>query len=378
MQLNLKATPVFEKNNRAKTRIVVNQGGTRSSKTYSLAQLFVIRALQEKNHLFTISRKTLPALKATAMRDVLSILKELDLYDESNHNKTDYTYKLGSNEIEFVAVDQPQKIRGRKRNTLWLNEANEFSLEDFRQLSLRTTGQIFMDFNPSDEFHWIYEDILNRDDVTFIKSTYLDNPFLPPETIKEIERLKKTDENYWRVYGLGERGATNATIYNHWQYCEELPKKGEEIFGLDFGFNNPTALARVEMYDEDVYAEEVLYESFLTNSELIARFETLEISKNAIIYADSAEPQRIEEIRQAGYNVRPADKAVEKGVDNIKSRAFYITKESVNMQKEASSYKWKVRDGKPLDEPVKANDHLMDAIRYAVHTHSRAPFVGFA
>lgn len=376
MNLSLKATVVFEKSYQAKTRLVVNQGGTRSSKTYSLAQMFVVKGLEERDTLFTICRKTFPALKATAMRDFFEVLNSLGLYHEANHNKTDHIYTMGTNEFEFVSVDQPQKIRGRKRKFLWMNEANEFSREDFRQLILRTTGQAYLDYNPSDEFHWIYEEILTRPDCTFIQSTYRDNPFLEPELVREIESLKDLDQNYWRIYGLGERGISESSIYTHWQFCDGLENTDEVIYGLDFGFNNPTAMVELGIRDQNVYAQELIYETHLTNSQLIQKFEDLGISKNQKIYADSAEPQRIEEIRQAGYWIEPADKDVEKGIDTLKSRRFFITKDSPNILKEVKSYRWKTKDEKILDEPVKVNDHTMDAIRYAAHTHLNQPFVG--
>jgi phage terminase large subunit len=258
-----------------------------------------------------------------------------------------------------------------------MNEANEFSREDYQQLILRTTGQIYMDYNPSDQFHWIYEDVLTREDCTFIKSTYMDNPFLPAETVREIERLRTQDDNYWRVYGLGERGMSQATIYTHWQYIDRLPKEADEhYYGLDFGFNNPTALVEIAERDQDIFAQELIYESGLTNSDLIKRLDDLKISKQSIIYADSAEPQRIEELKRAGYWVEPADKDVRKGIDTIKTRSFSITKSSVNLLKEVKSYKWKEKDGQMLDEPVKANDHILDALRYGVHTHSKQSSAG--
>ena len=170
--LNLKATVVLEKNLQANTRIVVNQGGTRSSKTYSLAQLIILKALQSKGKIYTICRKTLPSLKGTSYRDFLEILENLNLYNPEKHNKSELTYKLNDNLIEFISIDMSQKIRGRKRNVLWLNEANEFTQEDWIQLSLRTTENIYLDFNPSDPYSWIYDNVINREDCTFIKSTY--------------------------------------------------------------------------------------------------------------------------------------------------------------------------------------------------------------
>lgn len=309
------------------------------------------------------------------MRDFFEVMKGLGVYKRELHNLTDLTYKYGNNEIEFISVDQPQKIRGRKRHYLWLNEANEFAYEDFRQLNMRTEKQIFMDFNPSDEYHWIYDHILTRDDSILIQSTYKDNPFLESTIVKEIERLQGVDKNYWRIYGLGERGISEMKVYSHWQYCDELPDSPDEvIYGLDFGYNNPTALVKVVIKDQVVSWDEILYESYLTNAQLIEKLKQYQIG-NATIYADTAEPQRIEEIRRAGFNIKPSDKDVRGGIDAIKTRVWFITKRSVNILKEAKSYSWKEKDGKALDEVVKAWDHLLDAGRYAVHTHTSKPKV---
>ena len=378
----LNGTPVLERNwdeYQKGTRLIINQGGRGSSKTYSIAQLFLILLITKKNTLLTIARKTLPALRATAMRDFFEIMKAEGLYRVERHNKTSQNYRYGSNEVEFISVDEPQKVRGRKRQYLWMNEANEFAYEDFRQLNLRTEKQIFMDFNPSDEFHWIYDHILTREDCTLIKSTYKDNPFLDSTIVKEIELLRGLDKNYWRIYGLGERGISEAKIYSHWQYCDELPNNPDEIiYGLDFGYNNQTAFIKIALNDQVPYWDEQIYESFLTNSQLIEKIKSLEISRSDVIYADSAEPQRIEELRRAGFQVKSADKDVGKGIDTIKSRAWFITKRSTNVFKEVKSYSWKTKDDKILDEPVKQNDHAMDAGRYAVHTHSiiPKPFLG--
>ncbi len=302
------------------------------------------------------------------MKDFFEIMKSQGVYREANHNKSEHIYKYRGNEIEFISVDQEQKIRGRKRQYLWMNEANEFKYNDFRQLVMRTERQIFMDYNPSDEYHWIYDNVLTRNDAEKIHSTYLDNKHLNPEIIKEIERLRGMDQNYWRIYGLGLRGASEAKIYTHWQLCDALPENPDEIvYGLDFGFNNPTALVKIAAKDKNFYWQEKLYQSFLTNTQLIEKLGTFEIG-NAIIYADSAEPARIAEIKRAGFNIKPAKKEVKERIDFIKSHEFHITKDSVNVQKEAKSYSWKLKDEKPTDEPVKDNDHLMDAGGYAIYT----------
>ncbi len=339
--------------------------------------MFVGKMLADPG-LYTVVRKTLPALRASAYRDFLEIIKDCDLYDQHNHNKSDLIYRLRSSEIEFISVDQSDKIKGRKRKHLFINEANELSYDNFIQLALRTTGQIYLDLNPShDKYHWIETKIRTRNDVEVIHSTYLDNPFLPDETRREIERLRDADPNLWRIYGLGQMGVLENIIYNHWRLCDKLPE-GEEVYGLDFGFNNPSALVRVVINDDDIYLQEVIYETKLTNQDLINKMTALEVSKNTVMYADSAEPQRIEEIRQAGFNVLSSDKDVKKGIDTLKSKRLFVSKDSVNLQKELRAYKWKEKEGQPIDEPVKFNDHLLDATRYAVHTHlHHGVFVGF-
>ncbi len=343
--------------------------------------------VREKGVRLTIARKTFPSLRATAMKDFFNVLREMHIYREEWHNKTEFIYKYGSNEVDFLSVDEPSRIRSRRRDYLWMNEANEFSVEDFEQLNMRTEKQVFMDYNPSHLFHWIYDRLQTRKDCIVIPSTFLDNPFLSQELVKEIENYKDKDQNYWRIYGLGLRGVTETLIYTHWQYCDVLPENPDKrMFGLDFGFNNQTALVEVDEKDKDYYWHELLYEKYITNADLIrTESEAIEkgkplgklhklvnegkLSYNDIIYADSAEPGRIEEIMQAGFNVVPAFKTeIKNGVDIIKSHKFFITKESINLSKEAKSYSWKTKDGKPLEEPVKENDHLLDAGRYAIIT----------
>lgn len=301
----------------------------------------------------------MPSLKASAYRDYIEVLRSLDFFNEANLNKSELIYRIGNSETEFISVDEPQKIRGRKRVDLWINEANELSYEDFRQLLLRTTGQVFIDYNPSDEFHWIYEHVIPRDDCDFIKSTYLDNPFIEKSIIKEIELLKDVDPNYWKIYGLGERGMSESKIYSNWDLCDNFPDGCDIIYGLDFGYNNETALVKVGIKERDIYVQELIYEKHLTNADLIEKIKKLEI--NGLIFADSAEPQRIEELIRAGISVRPTikDGKVKLGIDLIKTYKIHITKESVNGQKEIRSYSWKTdRDGKVLDDPVKVNDHF--------------------
>ena len=369
--LNLKGTVVLEKNLNASTRVVVNQGGTRSSKTYSLAQLIILKALQSKGKVYTICRKTLPALKGTAYRDFFNILEIHNLYNPDKHNKSELTYRLNGNEIEFISVDMPQKIRGRKRNTLWLNEANEFSFEDWVQLSLRTTENIYLDFNPSDPYSWIYDNVINRDDCTFIKSTYLDNPFLPDETIKEIERLRELDSNYWQVYGKGEIGSMSEQVFRQFELCNSIPPEATLIaLGMDFGYSNdPTAIAEVYKLNDDLYINELLYITGLTNQDIANNLRELGVTRQTEIIADSAEPKSIEEIHRLGFNIKGAKKgadSVNMGIDVLRRFKLHITKKSTSAITEFKYYKWLVdKNGKVINKPATNQaDHLIDAIRY--------------
>jgi phage terminase large subunit len=374
MKLNIQGTIVLEKNweeHLKKARIIINEGGTGSSKTHSLAQLFALVLVKEKGAVLSIVRKTMPALRATAMRDFFNILKDWGIYRVENHNKSENIYTYKSSQVEFFGIDEPLRVRSRRRKYLWLNEANEFTLEDYRQLAMRTSGQIFLDYNPSYFDHWIYDELQTRDDCVVIPSTYKDNPFLQKEIIKEIESYKNKDKNYWRIYGLGLKGIAETLIYSHWQLCDDLPESPDElIYGLDFGYNNPSALLEIAVKDREYYWKEKIYQSYLTNQQLIEKMVDDGIDKKRCMYADSSEPQRIKEIGEAGFNVMPADKSVSDGIDFIKSHGFYITKDSLNALREARHYSWKTKDGKPIDEPVKVRDHLMDAGRYACYTYS--------
>ncbi len=366
-QVTIDTTNVFHKAFKSSTRITCLQGGTRSSKTYSLCQLFIVKALRETGKVFTICRKTLPALKGTAYRDVLELLKELGLYSEEYHNKSELSYSLNGNLIEFISVDQPQKIRGRKRNYLWLNEANEFTYEDYQQLILRTTEKVYLDYNPSDPYSWIYEKVITRDDCTFFKSTYKANPFLDKDTIAEIERLKDLDPDYWQVYGLGEIGSIQTMIFRKFELVDEV--QGRLVgYGLDFGFtNSPSALVAVYQSDDNLYIKEMLYEKRLTNTDLANKLKEFRIDRQSEIVADSAEPKSIEEVYRSGFNIKPARKGagIHLGIDIMRRYKLHITKDSLNAIKEFRSYKWATdKNGDVLNTPVKVNDHLIDATRY--------------
>ena len=369
--LNLQGTVVLEKNLNATTRIVVNQGGTRSSKTYSIAQLIILKALQEQGKVYTICRKTLPALKSSAYRDFFSILEHHNLYNPNKHNKSELTYKLNNNLIEFISVDMPDKVRGRQRHILWMNEATEFSMEDFVQLSLRCTENIYLDFNPSDPYSWIYDRVMNRDDCTFIKSTYLDNPFLPEETIKEIERLRSLDSNYWTIYGLGDMAQPTETIFRQFEIANEVPKNANLIsLGMDFGYSNdPTAIVEVYKLNDDLYINELLYSKGLTNQDIALKLRELNVGNRTEIVYDSAEPKSGEELRRMGFLMFPAKKgadSINMGIDVLRRFKLHITKNSINALNEFKYYKWLTdKNGHIVNKPATNQaDHLIDAVRY--------------
>ena len=354
------------------TRIQVHQGGTRSGKTYSICQALIEWCVNNKNAgwVITIIRKTMPSLKASVMRDFFEILENEGWYSPMNHNKSSSQYILFGNVIEFVSIAEPQRIRGRKRHIAFLNEANELTFEDFTQIILRTSEILIMDFNPSDVFSWIYDKVMTRKDASFYQTTYLDNPFLDINTIKEIEYLKLTDANYWRVFGLGERGLNISAIFPHFNQVDRTPDRAKFVsFGLDWGFtNDPSALISVYKDGLDLYVEEHLYETGLTNNDLMRKIRDLGIERQEII-ADSAEPKSITEFERKGFLIKGAKKgpdSIRLGIDVMKRHRINITKESINLIKEMQSYKWKTnRDGNQINEPeANQKDHAIDALRY--------------
>lgn len=311
----------------------------------------------------------MPTLRGTTMRDFFEILRGYGAYTEKNHNKKENIYKLYGNSFEFFSLQEEQKVKGRKRDILFLNEANECLHRIYLQLMFRTTGFAIMDFNPSfDQYHWIPEKVLSRKDCIRLITTYRDNPHLSQEQVNEIERLKEVDENYWRIYGQGLEGISTEHVYTHWKMApNDLNyKTWDHCYGLDFGYNVPSALIKVYKKENTIVWENKLYQTHLTNPEIIEKLKTLDVDRKKEIWCDSAEPDRIEEIHKAGFNAKPANKDVGLGIDKIKSHVFFIDPESIDVLKEIKGYKWKVdKNGSKIDEPVGLNDHAMDAGRYA-------------
>jgi len=373
--MDIKATAIFEKNYEAISgdkRFIINEGGSRSSKTYSLCQLMIIYCLQNNNKVVSVIRKTFPALRATVLRDFIEILRDIGLYNEENHNKSEqiYTFANGSM-VEFFSVDNEQKIRGRKRDIAWCNEANELYFDDFTQLNMRTEDKLIFDYNPSDSASWLYE--LPAEDSIKIKSTYKDNPFLPDSIKAQIEDLARTDEALYQIYALGEKAISKSNIYSQWTFVAHRPSRFVKyVYGLDFGYNHPSALMRVYYCDNDIYIEPVIYESYLTTTMLIEKLATLNIEQTVTILADYSRPEIIQEMNIAGYDVQNANKVVKKGIDNLKTFGV-ICQDDKAIRREYENYKWKKIGDFITDEPVKLFDDAMDAIRYAT-THIRQEY----
>ena len=373
--MDIKATAIFEKNYEAilgDKRFIINEGGSRSSKTYSLCQLMIIYCLQNNNKVVSVIRKTFPALRATVLRDFIEILKEIGLYKQEMHNKSEHIYTFANGSmVEFFSVDDEQKIRGRKRDIAWCNEANELYFDDFTQLNMRTEDKLIFDYNPSDSASWLYE--LPADESIKIKSTYKDNPFLPDSIKAQIEDLKRTDESLYQIYALGEKAISKSNIYSQWTFVAHRPSKFVKyVYGLDFGYNHPTALMRVYYCDNDIYIEPVIYESYLTTTMLIEKLATLNIEQTVTILADYSRPEIIQEMNIAGYDVQNANKVVKKGIDNLKTFGVFCQDDKA-IRREYENYKWKKIGDFITDEPVKLFDDAMDAIRYAT-THIRQEY----
>ena len=372
---------IFKHLQKSKTKITIEQGGTRSGKTYNIL-LWLIFDYCTKNNgkTITICRKTFPSVRASVMRDFLDILKQHRIYSEDFHNKSNSEYALFGNLVEFISLDQPQKVRGRKRDVLFINEANELFFEDWQQLVFRTTEKIILDYNPSDEYSWIYDNVIPRKDAEFFKTTYLDNPFLDSSIQKEIELLRETDESYWQIYGLGERGISKSTIFQYYE-VNKIPEDAKFIsYGMDFGYvNDPTVLVSVYQKDYNLYCKEHFYQTKMTANDIFYKLKEIGVNKDAV-FCDSAEPRLIDELRRMGLNTRPTIKgrdSVNAGIDLLKRYKLHITTDSHNMIQEFRNYKWvEDKGGKLTNVPRDANNHTIDSLSYATYNMLSKPNYG--
>jgi phage terminase large subunit len=372
-QLKIKATPVFYANKKAYEEgypVICNEGGSRSSKSYSVVQLLIHIALSNPNTRISMVSHSLPHIKRGVYRDFKNILEQWNIWDEKDFRYTDfiYTFKNGSY-IELFGLEDPDKAKGPARDILFVNEANLISKALFDQLLIRTTGQSFLDWNPADFISWVYE-VADNPKNKRIHSTYLNNiSNLSESQVRNIEQYKDLPDDFmWKVYGMGERGKAKEIIYTQWKQYDEVAE-GDVFYGLDFGYVHPAALVKVTHYEGQNYFEEIVYQSGLTLSDL-SRIIKEKLPERATIYADAAEPKSIEELYRQGFNIKPAQKDVWAGIVKMKSYPINLHYNSKNLRREFMSYKWKKdKNDNVIEEPVKANDDLMDACRYAVFTH---------
>jgi len=370
--VKLQTSVIFEHLEESDKRFIVEQGGTRSAKTYNILIWLIVTSLRRKGLTFSIVRKSFPSLRTSVMRDFFEILNNMGMYSEKNHNKTESTYKLNGCLFEFISIDTPQKIRGRKRNICFINEANELTKEDYFQLNIRTTERMICDFNPSEDF-WIYDEVVSRDDCDYFVTTYKDNPFLDASTINEIERLKEVDEYYWQVYGLGQKAMIRGVVFSNWEVKAFDPNAIElKGYGMDFGFtNDPTTLIEVRMMDGELWLRELIWRTGMTNQDIAERIKELELQGE--IVADSAEPKSIEELSRGGVLVRGANKgpdSIRAGIDLLRRYKINIHPSSENLIKEFKNYKYKQdKDGNYSNDPVDRFNHGVDSLRYFVYTN---------
>lgn len=352
--------------------IICNEGGSRSGKTYSVIQLLIIiAAVKQPGVRISIVSHSLPHIKRGAYRDFKAILAGWKLWDDEQWRATDFVYTFANGSyIELFGLEDEGKARGPGRDILFVNEANLISKTLFDQLAMRTTGQIFLDWNPADFNSWVYE-VADNPKNKKIHSSYKNNRSnLSELQINLIEGYEHLPDDFmWKVYGLGERGAAKELIYTNWKYYNDDPPGGDVFYGLDFGFVHPAALIKVTHFEGANYAEELIYQSGLLNPELIQRIKQ-HVPRSAPIYADHAEAKSIEEIFKAGLNVHKADKDVWAGIVSVKSYPLFVKSGSENLIRELQGYKWKKdKNDNVLEEPVKERDDACDAMRYAIFTH---------
>lgn len=366
--------PLYLANFNSKASVCVNQGGTSSGKTYSILQVLFSIAISEVSQVITVAGQDIPNLKVGAIRDALDIIQNsepLKSLLKKPYNKSDRILEFKSGSIiEFKSYDDEQDAKSGKRDYLFLNEANGVPYVIWEELYLRTKKRAFIDYNPNSLF-WVHEKIIGQDNVDFFISDHRHNPFLKQAQRDKIEKLKEKDLDLWKVYARGMTGKIEGLIFRNWSICEKIPEGAKFIGnGLDFGFtNDPTANVDVFMQNGELWIDELIYTNGLTNHDICKALEGLSVPKRRGIIADSAEPKSIEEIRRQGWAIEQAQKgpdSINISISGIKNYHLNITKSSTNIRKELMNYKWKVDrlTGNPVNEPVDAFNHAIDAIRY--------------
>lgn len=368
-----KRTTAINKLLKLSARKKVVQGGTSAGKTFGILPILIDRAIKNPGLEISVVSETIPHLRRGAIKDFLKIMDWTGRYIESNWNKTLLTYRFSNGSyIEFFSAEQESKLRGARRNVLYINEANNIDFDSYHQLAIRTSGDIWLDFNPTNEF-WAHTEVLPEQDSEHIILTYKDNEALPQTIIQDIEAAQFKQgsywQNWWKVYGLGQIGSLQGVVFDNWKQVDSIPTDAKLVaYGMDFGFtNDPTTLVGIWKHDGKLWADELLYRTNMTNNDIGNFLKALNFGRSELI-CDSAEPKSIEELRLQGFNVHPATKGADSikiGIDIIKRYELMVTKRSTNMIKELRGYVWdKDSDGKLTGKPIDSMNHTIDPLRY--------------
>jgi phage terminase large subunit len=366
----LQETTAQKKIARLNKRVRIVRGGTSSSKTFSIIPMLITYAVKTPRCEISVVAESIPHLRRGAIRDFLKIMEMVGMYAPDKWNKSSLTYTFSNDSfIEFFSADQPDKLRGARRDVLFINECNNIEWESYYQLAIRTRRFIYLDYNPVSEF-WVDTELKSDPDSEMVVLTYKDNEALDKSIVKEIEKAKekaKTSEywaNWWRVYGLGEIGNLEGVVFSNYQLVDSIPDEAKLIgYGLDFGYSNdPTALVGIYLFNGQRYIDQILYRTGMMNGEIAKHIES-----GVICYADSAEPKSIEEIRRYGKTIRGVTKgkdSINYGIQVMQEQAYFITKRSTDLIKELRGYIWdKDKSGNTMNRPIGV-DHALDAFRY--------------
>ena len=354
-----------------KKRIKIIQGGTSAGKTFGILPILIDRAVKIPNLEISVVSESIPHLKRGALKDFIKIMRWTNRYSDDQFNKSDriYRFKNGSY-IEFFSADDSSKLRGARRDILYINECNNVTFESYNELAIRTNKEVYLDFNPANEF-WVHKELKDEQDADFIILTYKDNEALDNGIVQQIEknRDKATTSNYWanwwRVYGLGEVGSLEGVIFENWKEIDKIPDEARLIgIGLDFGYSNdPTAAIEIYNWNGKRIVNELVYQTGMLNSDISKR-----LPAGVAIYADSSEPKSIDEIRRYGKMIKGATKgndSIKYGIDVMQQQEYLVTKQSTNLIKELRSYCWdRSKDGTKLNRPIDYLNHAIDALRY--------------